>query len=85
MQLTIDIPSNSLGDKIIQILNAFKSDGIKIKEKDVFQKYKNFDYSDDYIEKNWKEILMKTQSDSDYYKSELYYEERGEYLMEKYK
>ena len=87
MQVIIDIPSNSLADKIIQILNVFKSDGAKIKiiEDQNNTQYKKFDYSDDEIEKNWKDILMNTQSDSDYYKSELYYEERGDYLMEKYK
>ena len=87
MQLIIDIPNNSLADKIIQILNVFKSDGAKIEIKQDLNvtKYRKFDYSDDEIEKNWKDILMNTQSDSDYYKSELYYEERGAYLMEKYK
>ena len=87
MQLIIDIPNNSLADKIIKILNVFKSDGAKIKitENPNNAQYKKFDYSDAEIEKNWKDILMNTQSDPDYYKSELYYEERGDYLMEKYK
>ena len=84
MQLIIDIPSNSLGNKIIQILKAFKSDGVEIEtiKNQIPDEEK---LSDEYLKKNWKEILMGTKSSPDYYKSEQYYEDRGDYLMEKYK
>lgn len=44
-------------------------------------------YSDEYIEKNWKELVSKGLSscNDEYYKSEQYKLDRGSYLMEKYK
>ncbi|MFK5976370.1 MAG: hypothetical protein QM493_07675 [Sulfurovum sp.] len=85
MQLIIDIPSNSLGDKIIQILNVFKSDGIKIEKRIEPKKIDESLFTKEYIEENWKELVMGCKSDPDYYKSEQYYNDRGEYLMEKYR
>jgi len=85
MQIIVDIPNLMLLSKIESLLEKFQSSGVKIKKKENTRKYKTFEYSDEYLENNWKEILMNTESDSNYYKSELYYEERGNYLMEKYK
>jgi len=85
MQLIIDIPSNSLGDKIIQILNAFKSDGVNIVKKDTSSDSIEKKYTDEYLKENWKEMVMTSGDSVDYYKSEAYYEDRGKYLEEKYK
>ena len=43
--------------------------------------------TDEYIEKNWKELvgIALSSYDEDYYKSEQYKLDRGKYLMEKYK
>jgi len=46
MQLIVDIQNNSLAEKILQILQVFKSDGVKVKtiedkskEQDTVQEY----------------------------------------------
>ena len=81
MQLIVNINNELLVDKIIKILEIFKSDGVEIEKKNDI---KSFDYSDEYLEKNWKSFIMNCKSDEKYYKSEQYYEDRGNYLMEKY-
>ena len=76
MQLIIDIPNNSLGDKVIQILNAFKSDGIKIEKRIESKKIDESLLTKEYIKENWKELVMTTTDSSNYYKSDQYYEDR---------
>jgi len=77
MQLIIDIPSNSLGDKIIQILNVFKNDGIKIKKQIESKKNDESLLTKEYIKENWQELVMTSGDSSDYYKSDQYYEDRA--------
>jgi len=77
MQLIIDIPSNSLGDKIIQILNVFKNDGIKIKKQIESKTNDESLLTKEYIKENWKELVMTSGDSSDYYKSDQYYEDRA--------
>jgi len=77
MQLVIDIPSESLGDKIIQILNAFKSDGVKINREVETKKVDESLLTKEYIKENWKELVMTSGDSADYYKSEQYYEDRA--------
>ena len=76
MQLIVDIPNSTLGDKIIQILNAFKSDGIKIKKQVESKKNDESLLTKEYIEENWRELVMTSGDSSDYYKSDQYYEDR---------
>ena len=77
MQLTVDIPDNSLADKIIQILNVFKNDGIKIKKQIKKKKIDESLFTEEYIKENWKELVMTSTDSSNYYKSEQYYEDRA--------
>lgn len=84
MQLTINIKNNSTVEKILWMLEHFKDDGVEIIQSDTIKKDETV-YSDEYIEKNWKSMLMNIESDSEYIKSEKYKEDRGNYLMEKYK
>ena len=83
MQLVIDIQDTHLADKIIKILEVFKNDGLKIQKQNIQTKEK-IEYSDVYIEKNWREMIMLSNSDANYYKSKQYDEDRGNYLIEKY-
>lgn len=85
MQLIIDIPNNSLGKKIIQILNAFKSDGIKIKKQVESKEIDESLLTKEYIQENWKELVMTSGDTSDYYKSEQYYEDRAKEYNEREK
>ncbi len=84
-QLLLNIYDESVTSKLLLMLEQFKDKGVVVNKKEIFPEFKSFNYTDEYIEKNWKNILMNTKSDSDYYKSEKYYEDRGNYLMEKYK
>jgi hypothetical protein len=85
MQLIINIQNESLVDKIIKILEVFKNDGVKIVKKDISSDNREKEYTDEYLKENWREMIMTSGDSSDYYKSEAYYEERGNYLLEKYK
>ena len=85
MQLTINIQNKSLVNKIIQILEVFKNDGVEIIKKDTSLANNEKAYTDEYLKENWRKMIMTSGDNSDYYKSETYYEERGNYLLEKYK
>jgi hypothetical protein len=85
MQLTINIQNNNTVEKILWMLEHFKSDGVEIIKSDDMKIQDETVYSDEHIDKNWKSMLMNIKSDSDYVKSENYKEDRGNYLMEKYK
>ncbi len=52
-----------------------------------FEENKKNVLSDEYIQKNWKDLVSKGLStcDEHYYKSEQYKSDRGDYLIEKYK
>lgn len=84
-QLVLNIHDESVMSKLLLMLEQFKDKGVIVNKKEISSNFKSFNYTDEEIEKNWKNILMDTKSDSDYYKSEKYYEDRGSYLMEKYK
>ena len=77
MQLIVDIPNSTLGDKIIQILNAFKGDGIKITKQVESKKIDESLLTKEYIEENWRELVMTSGDNSNYYKSDKYYEDRA--------
>ena len=85
MHLTINIQNESLVDKIIKILEVFKNDGVNIIKKDNSSDNKEKEYTDEYLKENWREMIMTSGDSSDYYKSDEYYEDRGNYLLEKYK
>ena len=85
MQLIIDIENSSLVDKIIKTLEVFKNEGVSIVKKETPTDDREKEYTDEYLSENWKEMVMTSGDDSDYYKSDQYYEDRGKYLEEKYK
>lgn len=85
MQLVININNKSLVDKIIKILEVFKNDGVKIIKRDTSSENKERKYTDKYLKENWREMIMTSGDSSDYYKSNEYYEDRGKYLLKKYK
>ncbi len=88
MQLIINIKNESMVDKIKAILNVFKNDGVEIQqttssEAKTSEQKPETDLTDAYMKEHWRELIMTTHSDPDYYKSEQYkldraidYEER---------
>ncbi|MCK9491404.1 MAG: hypothetical protein M0Q24_04880 [Sulfurimonas sp.] len=84
MQLIVNIKDNSIAEKILWFLTSFSNKGVVVKQVDTDATQENL-LTDEYIEENWRELLMGIKSDPEYYKSEQYKLDRGEYLMEKYK
>ena len=83
MQLIIDIKNESIANKIKTILNVFKDDGVKVQELKTKNQKPETKLSDEYIQKNWKELIMTSGDSSEYYKSEQYYEDRVEDYRER--
>ncbi|AEE26784.1 hypothetical protein [Francisella hispaniensis] len=84
MLLTLDIKNDSTFEKLLWLLKHFDESEIEVIEQ-LSQKNKEEKYTDEYIQKNWKEMLMSCKSDSEYYDSDEYKADLGEYLLEKYK
>lgn len=78
MQLIIDIDDNNLANKIIKILNVFKNDGLKITKQNIQNIDNKLEYSDEYLKDNWKEMVITSGDNSNYYKSDEYYEDRAD-------
>ena len=74
MQLIIDIKNESIAEKIKTILNVFKDDGVKILETKNQKPKTNL--TDEYIEKNWLDIIRQAHVPEDYENSEQYIEDR---------
>jgi len=72
MQLVVDIKNESLADKIVKLLEIFKSDGIEMKILNSKSKNEGLELADEYIEEYWRELVMTNHSDPNYYKSEQY-------------
>ena len=85
MQLIINIQNKSLVHKIIKILEVFKNDGVKIIKKDPSSDTREKEYTDEYLKENWREMIMTSGNSANYYQSEAYHEDRGNYLLKKYK
>ena len=69
MQLLVDIKNDSIADEIIQMLSAFKHEGVEIKQ-NIFQKNqsklpKEEDFSDQYIEEHWQDVVSIALRDYD--------------------
>jgi len=80
-QLTLRIHNDNMLEKIVQILNVFKNDGVEIEkiETEIDNQEK---YRDEYIKKHWRELIITSEDNSDYYKSEQYMMDRAKDWME---
>ena len=85
MQLIINIQNESLVEKIVWFLETLKDKGVQIIKQDTTPANIENKFTDEYLREHWKEMVMSSGDSSDYYKSKAYYEERGNYLLEKYK
>ncbi|RLA08702.1 MAG: hypothetical protein DRQ51_01730 [Gammaproteobacteria bacterium] len=64
-----------------------KSDKIMIEiDNDIIENKndKKIEYSDEYLQKNWRKLIMTSSLPVDYEDSEEYKKDRGEYLAKKY-
>ncbi|MEA3503244.1 MAG: hypothetical protein U9R47_10745 [Actinomycetota bacterium] len=83
-QLVLNIKNDNIMDKLLWMLEHFKSDGVEIQQE---QKTRNqqgeTDFSDEYIKNNWREIGMSTNSahfDDDDMLEEAYWEHHNKKL-----
>jgi len=79
MKIVINVLNEEILDKLIWLLKHFEKDGIEI----IKEENTNDEWTDDYIEKHWKELGMKTNS-VDLDDDERLYEAAGEFYNEKY-
>lgn len=82
MQLIVDIKDEKLLEKIVQLLNIFKNDGVEIvnystEKNSIEQDSKN------HIPDDWKEIVMNTHS-ADRDDDEFLYDAAWEFYNEKH-
>jgi hypothetical protein len=80
MKLLINIKNEDLLESILSFLSSFQDDGVEIINQDYNDKE---EFSEEYIEKNWKELIMTSIDNSDYYKSDEYYIDRAVDLEER--
>ena len=81
MQLTINIENESLVDKVIWFLETLKDRGVEIIQKEQIIHSKAEDLSDEYIKKNWKNIVSESLNNynESYTKSFQYKLDRAEF------
>ncbi|ACN99479.1 hypothetical protein SULAZ_0346 [Sulfurihydrogenibium azorense Az-Fu1] len=79
MKIIINVLNEEILDNLLWLLKHFEKDGVEIIKSEEDKE----EWSDEYIEKNWKEIGMKTNS-VDFDDDEKLYEAVGEFYNEKY-
>jgi len=98
MQITIDIDDHQVASQILEVLESYKKKGIKVflskqdtsngsdtfnSEVSIINKQKN-EYTDEYIEKHWKEIAYAASGNLAKEDDDILEEEYGKYLYEKH-
>lgn len=83
--LTLHIENESIIDNLLWMLKHFENDGVKVEKNNLKTEQSSIvEYTDEYIEANWKDMASKALSsvdaDSDEWKMEY-----GSYLAEKHK
>jgi hypothetical protein len=71
-QLILTITDEGILNNLLWMLKRFENDGLKIEKRTIEEEK----FTQQYLEDNWKELIMTTGDSSDYYKSEQYYEDR---------
>lgn len=86
MQISLNIKNENVLDKLLWMLEHFKSDGVEIVNSTKTRE-NSLPLSDKYISENWKELVSNglESYDDAYYKSDQYKMDKGAYLMEKYR
>lgn len=79
-QLILEIKNESILNKIVKLLELFKNDGVEIKE---ILKPKQEEWTDEYIEKHWRDIILNTHS-SELDDDERLYDAAARFYNDKY-
>ena len=82
--LTLKIHDEKIMDKLLWMLEHFKSDGVEIKKEPISKNHQQkTNFSKEHIRENWREIGMNTHS-SDVDDNDIKYEAYGVFHAEKY-
>ena len=65
-QLILTITDEGILNNLLWMLKRFENDGLKIEKRTIEEEK----FTQQYLEDNWKELIMTTGDSSDYYKSE---------------
>ena len=76
MQISIEVKDENIAKKILKILDAFVDEGVKVIND-------NTEWTDEYIDKHWREIILNTHS-SELDDDERLYEAAARFYDEKY-
>jgi coenzyme F420-reducing hydrogenase alpha subunit len=76
-QLTLNITDDKVLDKLLWMLERFKSDGVEI-IKTTTKKLDESEFTEEFSKENWKEIISQAHVDDNYYKSEQYKIDRAQ-------
>ncbi|BBP43099.1 hypothetical protein [Thiosulfativibrio zosterae] len=82
-QLVLEIKNEMVKERLLWLLQHFKKDELEIVG--TYTVKDNQVWSDEYIEQNWRELIITSSMQPDYEKSSQFREEFGEYLAEKNK
>jgi len=87
MQITLDIPNQEVAKNLLWMLEHFEKDGVKIHHitNKTLSSKTSGNLTDAQIKQNWKTLLLNSNSEEDYFKSESFKMDKAQYLTEKYK
>jgi len=84
MHITLDIQNEKVAKNVLWVLEHFKKDGVVITKKSEQKVIEGKVLSDDYVEKNWRELAYKASGDPRQDDDEILNEKYGKYLYEKH-
>lgn len=77
-QLSLKIHNQEVMTKLLWMLKHFENKDVELEYSTQKQ------YTDKYVKQHWREFIMSTGNNDNYYKSEQYQLDYGNYLAEKY-
>jgi hypothetical protein len=83
-QISLKIHNQEVMIKLLWMLKHFETQEVELEYSFTKEKPTNKQYTDEYVKKHWREFIMSTGNDENYYKSEQYKFDYGNYLAEKY-
>ena len=84
MQISIEVKDENIAKKILKILDVFEDEGVKIINNNVSNSTEEeVEWTDEYIDKHWREIGMGTHS-ADLDDDERLYETAARFYNEKH-
>ncbi len=85
MQLTLNIENETIAQKILWLLEHFENEGLQIEnQSDIKNKIQTPEYSEEYIEKHWRELAYNASGNPDQDDDKILIDSYGKYLNDKH-